>query len=221
MGGIGSGRPRRGERRRVESCSVLDVNVLRREGRLRPGLSTMVTLSPSQENVGVLADEMSLRLSRRVTSGEDDVVTYQAVGLHRSPCNLGGKRTYFICSGVGSGHACGRRVDKLYAARQYFLCRHCLGLAYASQSEAAWGRAQLRASKTRRRITRDPDINAPLPFAKPKYMHWRTFNRLHAEAKKAKLHANEAFLADCFRKFSFMEHEISRTDPRITPVAKK
>ncbi len=201
MGGIGSGRPRRGGRRRVESCSVLDVNILRREGRLRPGLSTVVTLSPSQENVGVLADEESLRLARRVTFGQDIVVSYQAVGLVRSPCNLGGERTYFICSGVGSGHVCGRRVVKLYAARQYFLCRKCLGLAYASQNEDAWGRAQLRASKTRRRITRDPDINASLPFAKPKYMHWRTFSRLHAEADRAQACMHDAFVQKALKCF--------------------
>jgi hypothetical protein len=194
MGGIGSGRPRRGGRRRVESCSDLDVNVLRREGRLRPGLSTVVTLSPSQENVGVLADEESLRLARSVTFGQDIVVSYQAVGLVRSPCNLGGERTYFICSGVGSGHACGRRVVKLYAAHQYFLCRHCLGLAYASQDEDAWGRAQLRAMKKRKRITWNQNIQAPLPLKKPKHMHWRTFNRLRAEAANAKTKADAIFL---------------------------
>lgn len=201
MGGIGSGRPRRGGRRRVENFSVLDVNVLRREGRLRPGLSTVVTLSPSQENVGVLADEESLRLARRVTSGQDIVVSYQAVGLVRRPCNLGGERAYFICSGVGSGHVCGRRVVNLYAARQYFLCRHCMGLAYASQNEDAWGRSQLRASKMRRRITRDPDINAPLPFAKPKYMHWRTFSRLRAEADIAQTRMRDAFVLQALKFF--------------------
>jgi hypothetical protein len=179
----------------VESCSVLDVNVLRREGRLRPGLSTVVTLSPSQENVGVLADEMSLRLSRRVISGEDVVVSHQAVGLVRSPCNLGGERTYFICSGVGSGgHACGRRVVKLYAARQYFLCRHCLGLAYACQNKDDFGRAQLRALKKRKRITWNPDIQTPLPIMKPKHMHWRTFSRLYAEATSAKTMVDAIFI---------------------------
>ncbi|WP_296711594.1 hypothetical protein [Rhodoblastus sp.] len=151
--------------------------------------------------MGVLADEESLRLARRVTFGQDIVVSYQAVGLVRSPCNLGGERTYFICSGVGSGHVCGRRVVKLYAARQYFLCRKCLGLAYASQNEDAWGRAQLRASKTRRRITRDPDINASLPFAKPKYMHWRTFSRLHAEADRAQACMHDAFVQKALKCF--------------------
>jgi hypothetical protein len=81
------------------------------------------------------------------------------------------------------------------------LCRKCLGLAYASQNEDAWGRAQLPASKTRRRITRDPDINAPLPFAKPKYVHWRTFSRIHAEAERAQAQVRAALVAQFSRAF--------------------
>jgi hypothetical protein len=201
MGGIGSGRPRRGGRRRVESCSVLDVNVLRREGRLRPGLSTVVTLSPSQENVGVLADEESLRLSRRMEIGGDVVGVQQTIGLVRCPCHLAGQRAYFVCSGLGTGRACGRRVVKLYAPGRYFLCRHCLGLAYASQSDDAWGRAQLRALKTRLRVTRDGDINAPIPLVKPKHMHWRTFSRLHAGADRAQACMHDAFVQKALKCF--------------------
>jgi hypothetical protein len=204
MGGIGSGRPKCGARRRVESCSVLDVNVLRREGRLRPGLSTIVTLSPSRENIGVLADERSLRLTRRLTLGEKVVASYQAVGLVHHPCNLGGERAYFICSGVGSGHACGRRVVKLYAARQYFLCRDCLKLAYGTQSEDAWGRAQLRALKARRRMGGDADINAPLPFMKPRGMHWTTFSQLYRAAEKTKADADAAFIAQYQRTYGLI-----------------
>lgn len=201
MGGIGSGRPRRGARRRVESCALLDVNALRREGRLRPGLSTIVYLSSMQEDVGVFAGDESLRIRRQMAFGEDVVSSYQTVGLVRRPCNLGGERTYFICSGIGSGHACGRRVVKLYAARDYFLCRHCLGLAYACQNENACGRAQLRASKKRKRITSNADIWAPLPIKKPKYMHWRTFSRLHAEAAGARAGADALLIAQFQRAF--------------------
>ncbi|MBB4199541.1 hypothetical protein GGD83_003357 [Rhodoblastus sphagnicola] len=143
----------------------------------------------------MLAGQESLRLARRVALSEGAVTSYQTVGLVRRPCNLGGERTYFICSGTGSGHACGRRAGKLYAARQYFLCRHCLGLAYVCQNEDALGRARLLASKKRRRITCNPDIQAPLPIMKPKHMHWRTFSRLHAEAASAKTKADAILIA--------------------------
>lgn len=208
MGGIGSGRPRRGSRRRVESCSVLDVNALRREGRLRPGVSTIVRLSPSEEDVGVLADDQSLRLRRRVGLGDEAVASYQAVGLVRRPCNLGGERTYFICSGVGSGHACGRRVVKLYATRDYFLCRHCLGLAYACQNENAGDRALRRSVKARKRLGAGPSVLAPLPIMKPMRIHWNTFSRLHADAAKADAQAKEALVADYLRKFRKTAWEI-------------
>jgi hypothetical protein len=156
-------------------------------------------LSSGDEDVGVLADHEGLRLSHRLSIAGGVVSVQQGVGLVRRPCHLGGERTYFVCSGVGTGRACGRRAVKLYAPGRYFLCRHCLGLAYASQNEDAWGRAQLRASRTRKRIARDADINAPLPFVKPKHMHWRTFSRLHAEADKAQAQARAAFVAQNWR----------------------
>lgn len=195
MGGFGSGRPRSGRRWTVESCASIDVNALRREGRLRPGLGTIVCLSPGDEHVGVFADHEGLRLTRRLNITGKPADAHQTVGLVRRPCHLGGERPYFVCSGLGTGHFCGRRVVKLYAPGRYFLCRHCLGLAYASQNEDALGRAQLRASRTRKRITRDTDINAPLPFLKPRHMHWRTFSRLHAEADQAQARLRAAFVS--------------------------
>lgn len=197
MGGIGSGRPRRGGRQTVESCASIDVNRLRREDRLRPGVATMVTLSPSVENMIVFADADSLRFLRSALVNGRVKRVWQTVGLDQRSCNLGGKRAYFVCFGYGEGSsACGRRVAKLYASARHFLCRHCLALGYASQNQDAWGRAQLRAFKTRSRITADTDINAPLPLVKPKRMHWRTFSRLCAEAKAAQQRAHEAFILD-------------------------
>jgi hypothetical protein len=178
----------------VESRHSIDVNRLNKEGRLRPGLCTVLLLSPGGEDVGLLADHDSLCLFRRVRIGGELVSVKQTVGLVRSPCQLGGERPYFICSGVGSGEACGRRVAKLYTAGRYFLCRHCLGLTYACQKEDAWGRARRLAHKARQRIGGGHDINEPLPFLKPKHMQWRTFSRLYRQADMAKKAAAAAFI---------------------------
>ena len=60
-----------------------------------------------------------------------------------------------------------------------FACRHCRQLAYASSREDAGGRATRRADKLRARLGWEPGIlNGE--GGKPKWMRWRTFERLAA-----------------------------------------
>ncbi len=77
---------------------------------------------------------------------------HETVGIVRVPCRLGGSRPYFLCPGVVNGIVCGRRVAKLYGAGHYFLCRHCYGLTYSSQSENDYDRKLRRANKFRTRL---------------------------------------------------------------------
>ena len=73
---------------------------------------------------------------------------------------------------------CGRRVAVLYGGGLYG-CRHCHNLAYRTQREQAYDRASSRADRIRKRLEREPGIlNGD--GGKPKGMHWRTFERLHA-----------------------------------------
>ncbi|MDQ3565841.1 MAG: hypothetical protein M3436_17635 [Pseudomonadota bacterium] len=66
-----------------------------------------------------------------------------------------------------------------------FACRHCYRLAYESQREAARDRAIRRARKIYARLSGDPNcLGMP---DKPKWMHWRTYQRLSAEAEGAEL----------------------------------
>ena len=93
----------------------------------------------------------------------------------RTPCNLGGSRAWFICPAVG----CGRRVAILYGGG-IFACRRCYRLAYASSREDACDRATRRADRLRARLDWEPGIlNGG--GEKPKWMRWRTFERLAAE----------------------------------------
>src|SRR4051794_3324525 len=78
-------------------------------------------------------------------------------------CRFGGCRPYSVCPGVVNGIACDRRVAKLYQGGRYFLCRHCYGLAYASQREARMDRDLRKANKIRVRLGGDPGMAARFP----------------------------------------------------------
>jgi hypothetical protein len=97
------------------------------------------------------------------------------VRIVHTRCNLGGSRAWFICPAVG----CGRRVAILYGG-SIFACRHCYLLTYASSREDVSDRAARRADRLRARLGWEPGIlNGE--GCKPKWMRWRTFERLAAE----------------------------------------
>jgi hypothetical protein len=74
---------------------------------------------------------------------------------------------------------CGRRVAILYGGG-IFACRHCYQLAYASAREDTGDRAARRADSLRARLGWEAGIlNGS--GDKPKWMRWRTFERLAAE----------------------------------------
>ena len=77
-----------------------------------------------------------------------------------------------------------------------FACRHCYKLAYASQRETTDNRATRRADRIRDRLGWEAGI-LNREGDKPKGMHWRTFERLHAEHTEFV----NASLAGMMRKF--------------------
>jgi hypothetical protein len=96
------------------------------------------------------------------------------VYLSRTPCHLGGSRVWFCCPARG----CGRRVAILYGG-SIFACRRCHQLAYESAREDTGDRATRRADRIRARLGWEPGIaNGRGP--KPKWMRWRTYQRLVA-----------------------------------------
>jgi hypothetical protein len=72
---------------------------------------------------------------------------------------------------------CGRRVIKLYGAGRLFACHHCYQLAYVSQQEPARRRGLRKSQKIRMRLGGSGNMLEDFP-AKPKGMHWRTYERL-------------------------------------------
>jgi hypothetical protein len=196
MGGFGSGRPSGTGRETVECCRSLDVKRLHRDGCLMPGWSggwQWTREGAQAASIMLLAEADRVILSYRVgVGGGDWEDVREPVPIVRASCRFGGSRPYFICPGVVNGVACGRRVVKLYGAGRYFLCRHCYRLAYASQSEDAFGRALRQRDKIWMQLGSEPGTASPFP-ARPKGMWRRSYGRLRDEAFRAQMLADEAF----------------------------
>jgi hypothetical protein len=179
MGGPGSGnRWRYGAKSTTDDYRILDVRRLAREGMLRPGYWGGWQWTRDGETVASVQmraeqDRVVLVYQHRSGGGEWKDERYP-VRIAHTQCNLGGERPWFICPALG----CGRRVAILYGGG-IFACRHCYQLAYASAREDVCDRAARRADKLRARLGWEPGIlngNGD----KPKWMRWRTFERLVA-----------------------------------------
>ena len=126
---------------------------------------------------------MVLLFSWRASEHEQWKSIEQRVPIEWTRCHLGGARPWFLCTeDAGDGQCCGRRVAKLYPRGHVFVCRHCCGLAYASQSESARHRALSKSQKIRMRLGGSPSILELFPD-KPPGMHWRTYGRLFNKAE--------------------------------------
>ena len=121
------------------------------------------------------------------------------VSLAWTRCHYGGQRPWFICPGVVNGRVCGRRVAILYGAEWYFLCRRCYDLTYESQREDLPTRLISKAQKIRRRLGGSAGSVEPFP-AKPKGMHWRTYDRLRWQAQEADWGSMACILAQLERR---------------------
>ena len=176
MGGFGSGRRQRYQRRTTEGYLALDIAVLRRRGLLQPGCSASISWSRGGERIGsaslfarlrkpspVLSDNHVGRFSREVD---------ERIEIWSTQTSLGGQRQWFRCPG------CHRQCRILYGGPR-FRCRLCHGLSYESQFESRAQRANRRARKIRRRLGGSDCLMEEFP-PRPRGMHWATYRRLEA-----------------------------------------
>ena len=70
-----------------------------------------------------------LSYSQIDNEGEKKNFDYKVL-LHRTSCNYGGYRYWFLCPLARNGMMCGNRSAVLYKAGDYFGCRHCYNLTY-------------------------------------------------------------------------------------------
>ena len=166
-------RPTCGER------NSIDVRRWHREGLLRAGRysSYSWTLGGKESNrINVRAEWDAVILMSRSADG---VLTEQRVPITWTACHLGGSRPWFVCSGGSNERSCGRRVALLYDCGRLFVCRHCCGLAYASQQRTPFYRSIDRDRKVRMRLGGGPNLLDPFP-KKPPRMHQSTYLRFAA-----------------------------------------
>ena len=95
------------------------------------------------------------------------------VPLVRTSTRFGGCRLWFKCLG------CGSRCRILYGGAR-FRCRGCNKLKYETQYEPPFARSASAALKIRERLGCKGGLDEPFP-AKPKGMHWKTYERLSEE----------------------------------------
>ena len=172
---------------RIEPSGVVlsfrTVRRWRREGRLQPSQSFPYSWTRDGEpygSIGVRIEPSGVVLSfrTRISESAEWKSVEQHVPVVWTPCHLGGGRPWFRCTATADGRYCGRRVAKLYlGGSAVFACRQCYGLAYASQLESLQHRGIGKARKIRMRLGGGANILDSFP-AKPKRMHWRTYNKL-------------------------------------------
>lgn len=180
MGGVGSGRYWHcGAKSTTSEYRSIDVRHLEREGMLRPGY----TGTWAWTRCGAIVASIVMRAEkdrvilvyRQRADGEEWKDEQYAVRIVRTQCNLGGSRSWFICPAAG----CGRRIAILYGG-DIFVCRHCRQLAYVSSREDIGDRAARKANQIRARLGWEPGILND-PGFKPKWMRWKTYERLVAQ----------------------------------------
>lgn len=202
MGGYGSGGYRWGLRRiPVENCVVLDIHRLTREDLFDRGEPLQLQFR-SVVTTAVLYDRESseLLLTFQVLNGNP---INQTITVTRAACHLGGTRYWLACP------RCGKRAAKLYLPvdvsvrpnRKGFACRHCHGLGYAVRNTKNKFRlTRLRQTRVETRL-RERDIPICDFPPKPKYMHWRTYQRYIADLTTARRKSNESLIQDFAQHF--------------------
>lgn len=179
MGGFGSTRwGWHRARQTTDPLLWLDVRILARQGSLTPGVWSTTSWTCRGEPSGSIthrakADALILDYHVKGPRDADWQPVRERIPLTSTPCHYGGSRPWFLCPG------CGRRRAVLFSLDGRFRCRRCHELAYSSTRETAADRALRRGDTLRRKLGGPPGLHK-FP-AKPKGMHWTTYERIMAE----------------------------------------
>lgn len=175
MGGWNSGGGRSAPK--TSEMLRLDLADLRRLGMLEIGRHSSVRWSRYcgfRATIGVRRRSRELELDYQIRSygGEwrqiRDVIPLETTAQH-----FGGERIWFACP------SCNGRCRTLYGG-VYFRCRACQRATYVSQYESSYERVISRAQGARIRLGGSGNMLDDFP-PKPKWMRWKTYERLAAK----------------------------------------
>lgn len=151
----------------VEDVRQLDIRLLDKHSLCQPGTISRITWKCDRHYLQFISATDRIVLTN----------PSQTIYLSRTPCNYGSQRLWFLCP------KCDRRVAVLHELNENYRCRHCHRLPYSSQREILYDRLVRKLRKLRKRLGAAHDIFEPV-YAKPKGMHWKTFNHLVAKERK-------------------------------------
>jgi len=199
MGGYNSGR--HGWRGVIEQRRRLDVRRFQQYNLLnKPGSAGIWRWSQDGETTGTVGylvrdDTLELRYTASDEDGSQDIRYW--IGVERGACRYGGHRFYWRCP------FCHRRCEVLamaHAGREW-ACTRCLRLRYVSQGLAPADRMQRRADAIYDRLG---GSDAEGMVYKPKWMRWRTFNRLMEQADYFAGESDAAFALRAMRMMKLL-----------------
>jgi hypothetical protein len=158
----------------------LDINVLARRGLIAPGSATgphsigWVDSNGQEIASGWISADMEGETEGWVHIRNDNFD--QRITLSASPCHYGGRKWFFLCPVMN------RRASVLWLPRgaEQFASRHAWPgqVAYRSQFMTAMDRAYLGMERIKRRLIGDLDPQEWHLPPKPKWMRWKTYQRL-------------------------------------------
>ncbi|MBL1430685.1 MAG: hypothetical protein COA60_004100 [Robiginitomaculum sp.] len=158
--------------KKLESLMRLSITDLHRSGVLSSDTPHSITIQYFGKPIGVMKLHACPNfLSVDYPNAIQSKAKPQHIILTRTKCNYGGFRTWFKCPD------CKKKIAVLYW-QNYFKCRKCTKLHYASQYKSEWDRLCVKAKKIRRDLEGSENMSQPFPD-RPKGMHMATyFNRL-------------------------------------------
>jgi hypothetical protein len=199
--------PRPLQRIRLEGGLKLDLNRLIRQNLVRPGAAWGSTINWSYRYSGekiasgrVTADMTAERSGwlRLELGGLEQWISLDSAARH-----FGGHQWYFVCPRTA------RRVSTLWKppGARSFASRHAWGrqVAYGSQFESPHERALSAAQDIRYRLGGKDFVSIidGVPPPKPKWMRWRTYDKIigRCDAYEATVNRQTAALLDRLKRY--------------------
>ena len=171
MGGIGSGARQR-YARKTDCMHRLDLASFRRDCFVA-GYEGSVTWSRNGQKTGSIGYRLwqdKMQLHYAYTSGGEKWSVEDTFAFAFTAQPFGGERRWIVCP------SCQRQCSVLYGGAR-FRCRRCHGAVYPSQYDPFPQLPWSRCHRVRERMGGEQRLSGAFP-AKPKGMHWRTYNRL-------------------------------------------